>query len=90
MLMSGIVFLHLLNGCDFSPRFEQSMRAFGQVRFYHLMKSAQSVTGNRCIHVMFDVEVHVPVEKLDNGVEIDGSATKAKVGHFILKADVLC
>lgn len=89
MLMSGIVFLHLMNSCDFSPRFEQSMRAFGQVRFYHLMKSAQSVTGNRRIHVMFDVEVHVPVEKLDDRIGGKGAAAESRVSGVILESNVL-
>ena len=49
----------------------------------------QVVTGYRCIHVVFDVVVHVPIEELEEWIEQDGPAADSKIGHVILQPDML-
>ena len=39
---------------------------------------------------MLGVVVHVPVEKLEQGVEVDRAAAEAKIWHLVLQPNVLC
>ena len=55
----------------------------------YLMQFAQVVTGHRGIHVVFDMKVHVPVEKLDKGIQDDRARTEPEVGHIVLQPHVL-
>ena len=58
--------------------------------FDESVQSAEFVTRNRGIHVVFDVVVHMPVEKLDNWVEVNRAAAEAEVRYFVLKTHMLC
>ncbi len=55
----------------------------------HLMQFAQVVTRHRRIHVVFDMKVHVPVEKLDKGIQDDRARTEPKIGHIVLQPHML-
>lgn len=39
--------------------------------------------------MVLGVEVHVPVKKLEEGVEVDRSATDSEIGVLVLESDVL-
>ena len=54
------------------------------------MESAQMVAGHGVVHVMFNVIVHVPIEKTDQGVHQDRSRAKTKVEYGVGQTCVLC
>ena len=54
------------------------------------MQTTEFVTWDSSIHVVFSVVIHVPVEELNDGIEVNGATAEAEVRHFVLKADVLC
>lgn len=39
---------------------------------------------------MLGVVVHMPVEKLEQGIEVDRAAAEAKIRYFVLQPNVLC
>ena len=55
----------------------------GQVVLDQPMQLAKVVTGNGGVHVVFGVVIHVPIEKLHDGIEVDRTAAKAEVGNFV-------
>ena len=89
VLVVGFAFLPLHNFRDVLPGFAQAVGAPGHLVCDHAVEFAQSVAGYRSEHMVFGVVVHVPVEKLDEGIEVDCTAAKAKIGNFVLQADVL-
>ncbi len=40
--------------------------------------------------MVFGVVVHMPVEKLEQGIEVDRAAAETKIRHLVLQANVLC
>ena len=69
----------------FAPGADETSR-FGHVVMNHpveLRKVAARHTGK---HMVFSVPVHVPVEKLRNGIEPDGSDTLSEIWPILSKA----
>ena len=69
----------------FSPRADQ------RAGFRHVMgdRSAQLLevkAGHRCIHMMFEMPVHVPVQELRHGIERDGTDALPEVGDVASQA----
>ncbi len=60
-----------------------------EVVFDQLMQATEPITGDRGVHVVFRMIIHMPIKKLDYGVDRKGPATKPKVGDVVLKTDVL-
>ena len=40
--------------------------------------------------MVFGVVVHMPVEKLEQGIEVDRAAAEAKIRYFVLQTNMLC
>ena len=90
VLVFRVLYLSVLNLSDLFPGFTQAAGAVGQVVFDEPVQATESVTWHCSIHMVFDMVVHMPVEKLDNWVEVDRAAAEAKVRHVVLKANMLC
>ena len=53
------------------------------------MQFPKVVTGNRSIHMVFDVIVHVPIEKGQEGIQNYGSGTESEIGYIVPKPCML-
>ena len=54
------------------------------------MEFWEVIAGYRRVHVMLDVVVHVPVEKLKEGIQANRAGTEPKVWDVIPQTAVLC
>src|SRR5579859_2706948 len=89
VLIFGVELLLLQDGQDLFPGVEQADRGGRQVRLDGGMELTQPVAGDRGVHMVLDVVVHVPVQKADNGIDDEGAGAQAKVGDIILETGVL-
>jgi hypothetical protein len=71
------------------PRFAQPIRTVWQFILDPTMQLSQTIAGHGSIHMVFYMVVHVPIQKLDKRIEIDGSTAKPKVRDLVLQTDML-
>ena len=57
--------------------------------FNHVVQLAEIVAGDGGIHMMFDVVIHVPVQKAQKRVENDGARIQAIIADIIRESRVL-
>lgn len=87
--IGGLDFLAAHDADDDAPRFVQAIGGIGQFVFDGLVHALQFVAGHASIHVVLDVVVHVPIQKLHDGIEINRTGAQAIVFDFVLQPDVL-
>ena len=78
-----------LDGGNLFPGGDDTLRAGREVVADEPVELGEFVAGDGGVHVVFGVEVHVPIEEADDRVEGEGAATEAEVGDVVLEADVL-
>ena len=89
VLIIRIGFLDGLDGGNLPPGGDQSVRARGKVMFNEAVQPAKAITGNRGIHVMLGVIIHVPVEKFRQRIQGERPAAEPEIRDVILQADML-
>ena len=89
VLVLGIFHLLALDFCDVDPRFPEAVGAAGQIVLDPSVQTGEAVTGYGRVHMVFDVEVHMPVEELDDRVQVNRTAGEPEVGHLVGQAYVL-
>jgi len=78
-LVTGLLLLTAQDGNDDTSRFVQAGRGVRKFMLYGAIQACQLVARHFGMHVMFDVVVHVPVEKLHNRVEVNRACAKAEI-----------
>ena len=82
-MIARMGFLPLENLADFSPGLVQAAGAMGQFVLDELVQSREVVARHAGVHVMLRVVVHVPVEELKYGVQVQRAAAKAEIRHVV-------
>ena len=89
ILIGRVYFLFLQNRNNRLPGRIETDRARRQVTLDRLMQLFEMVTGHCRVHVVFCMEVHVPVKKLDDRVQNDCAGAEPIIGHIVLEAHML-
>ena len=89
VLVVVVFVLFLLYNRNFLPGGADSMGARWKVVQNRLMQFRQIVARHRSVHVVFDVVVHVPVEKPEKRIHSECPAAEAEIRNVVLQADVL-
>lgn len=55
----------------------------------YAMQFPKIVARHGSVHVMFRVEVHVPVEELNERIQNNGAGAKSKIRHIVLESNML-
>ena len=79
ILIGRIGLLALEDHGDLFPCGIEAARTWGHIGLDEAMQPGKMVTGDGGVHVVLGVIVHVPIEELDDGVEVDGAAAQAKI-----------
>ena len=66
----------------FSPGADQGL-LFRHIVCNHLAEPLQVVARDSCIHVVFCMIVHTPIEEFEEGIETDGSGTKPEIQDVV-------
>src|SRR6266498_607592 len=82
-LVRGLLLLTAQDDNDDAPRFVQAICGVWKFMLYGAMQACQFVARHSGIHVMFDVVVHVPVEKLHNRVEVNRACAQAEIFDLV-------
>ena len=54
-----------------------------------LVELLQIIAGDRRVHVMLGVVIHLEIQVAKERVDLDGAAAETEIGHVVLQADVL-
>ena len=87
--VAGLDFLAAHDTDDNPPRLVQAVGGVGQFVLDGVVEALEFVAGDAGVHVVLDVVVHVPIQKLHDGIEVDGAGAQAVVFDFVLEPDVL-
>ena len=85
ILIRGIHLLLLQNPDDLPPSGDETNRDGRQVIANLLMQSTQFVAGDRSVHMMLNMKVHVPIEKTHERIQEHGASTEAKIRYIVSK-----
>ena len=87
-LISRFRLLPPQGGSHFSPASYQRF-PFRHIGCNHLAEPLKVVARDPCIHVVFCMIVHTPIEKFEEGIETDGAGTKPEIRYVVLKTPML-
>ena len=58
--------------------------------FDQFVEFSEVIARNGCVHVVFDMVVHLPVKEADDRMNGEGAAAEAEVINIVLEASMLC
>ena len=88
-LILWINLLPPLNCNDLLPSVDQSIGTLWQVILNQAMQFAKIVTGHRGVHVMLGVVIHVPIQELEERIEVYCPAAEPEIGRFVDQTGML-
>ena len=89
ILIRGVGILDFEDRCDFFPGRAEPAGTRRELVRNRTMQEAEIVAGNRGVHMMLGVVVHVPVQKLNNRVYGERPTAEPEIRHVVLQTDVL-
>ena len=84
-----ILFLLLQDARNFAPCLQQTVWRIRQIKCNVPVQGVQPIAWHCSIHVVLDMKVHMPVQKLHKGVQMNCPRAKSEIVNVILQAGML-